>query len=240
MGMIRCGIVVPEKITAVALLTWVYRDQKADLMSGKDLCTAEAEAADPAEYHGGWSGDGCAAVAQMGRVGAIIRGTGHRQRPALHPDAEAIHDLVVALSRTDPLGARLLRYHGRHADRPDFWDAVPAPGPVHRRTGNNRLKVIEDATLPGNSHLERRTRRIRGTNRREPVWIEVFHPFCPLRYVPSFEAVDEARAKYRVWWQALARIAAALPPLQRWRLDGLGAEESPWLTPAACPRAERP
>ena len=231
--MIRCDLVVAETTTAVALLTWVYRDQKADVMSGKDLHAAEAGEADPEDYHGGWSADGCAAMAEIARVGVIVRGTGHRQYPALHPDAEAVHDAVVTLSRIDPLGARLLRHHGRRGDTPDFGACVPAPGPVRRRTGNNRLVIVEDATLPGNSHLERRERRIRGTARRSRVWVEVHYPFCPLSYSPSFEAVAEAQAEYLAWWRALARVTAALPPLGRWRLTGLGANETPWQRRAA-------
>ncbi len=228
MRMIRCDQVVAEPITAVGLLTWVYRDQKADVMSGKELHAAETGTADSETYHGGWSADGCAAIAEIARVGAIVRGTGQHQYPALHPDAEAVHDRVVALSRTDPLGARLLLVHGRRGDTPEFGTTIPAPGPVRRRTGNNRLQIVEDATLPGNSHLERRERRIRGTARRSRVWVEVHYPFCPLSYSPSFEAAAETQAEYQAWWRALARVAAGLPPLRRWRLAGLGANETPW------------
>jgi hypothetical protein len=237
MTIIRCNLVVAEQITATALLTWVYRDQKADRMSGKDLYTGgppKTIGARSENYHGGWSGDGCAAAAEIGRIGTLIRGTGQHQRPALHPDAEAVHDLMVELSKDDPLGARLLCRHARRDDQPDFSDEIPCPGPVRRQAANHRMVTVEDACLPGNSHVERRHRRLPGTTKRTYVWVEVPHLFCPLDYQPSPAAIAESRIEYVVWWRALVKLAAQLPKLGRWQVTGLGAVEIPWSWSETC------
>lgn len=194
MAIISCGIVVREPTTAVALLTWTYRNQKADLMSGRDLHHPGGELPVPGGPRPG--------LAPSGWLRPRIRSTGHLQRPALHPDAEAVHDLVVQVSWTDPAGARLVRDYARLGEIPESGDTSPRPGPVYRRTGNNRLRIVEDGDAPA--------------------------AFCPLRYVPSLDSVAEARAEYAAWWAALERIAAALPPLRRWQLTGLGAAEAPW------------
>jgi len=227
MRLIRCDVLVTEPTTAVDLLTWVYRSQKADLMSGKELHLADGTVVKDAAPAAATSRDGCAALRRQAVVGAIIPGTAHLQRYALHPDAEAVHDLVVELSRRDPLGAALLRQHGRYGDIPDTCDIVPQPEPV-RRLRNRREQIVEDAALPGNSHLEARDGRDPDTGAATTVWVEVAHPYCPIRYWPSAATVLEARVEYRAWWRALAAIAGRLPRLQRWRVTGLGAQEKPW------------
>jgi hypothetical protein len=225
MALIRCNVVVRESITAADLITWVYRDQKAHLMSGQGLHLPEGAdegAHDPEDYHGGWSADGCAALARRAAMGALIPDTGHLQRYALHPDAETVHSLVVERSRPDPLGATLLLRHGRRGDAPDEGETA-RPEPVRRLDREGGERIVEDATLPGGSHLEQRWRLDRKTGRREKVWVEVPHPFCPLRYWPDGAELAHSRLEYRTWWRALRAVAGALPPLRRWRVTGLGA-----------------
>ena len=228
MTIIHCNAIVAEPTTARALLTWVYRDQKADLMSGKELYTGAQCQKIQRESGGAWTRDGCAAMAEIGRVGIVVRGTGQHQRPALHPDAEAVHDLVVELSKSDPLGARLLRLHARRDDKPDYCDEIPRPLPVRRQAANHRMVIVEDAVLAGNSHLERRHCRLSGTTKRAYAWVEVPHHFCPLEYDPSPAWIEESRIEYRVWWRALANIARNVPKLMRWEIGELGAEMTPW------------
>ena len=127
---IRCDAVVPEPTTAAALVTWTYRDQKADAVTGKALVLPGAiphhRSRPPAR-----SRDGCASLARYGALGAVIPGTGHAQRPVLHRDAETVHDAVVALSAADPLGALLLVRHGKSGEPPDHHRGlVPVPEPV--------------------------------------------------------------------------------------------------------------
>jgi hypothetical protein len=227
MRRIRCDVVVAEPTTAVELLTWVYRSQKADLMSGRDLFRADGKPAEATVVPPAWSRDGCAALRRHATLGAIIPGTAHLQSYALHPDAEKVHDLVVELSRHDPLGASLLRQHGRHGDTPDICDVIPHPEPV-RRIRNRRERIVEDAILPGNSHMEAREWHDAATGAATTTWVEISYPYCPLRYFPCPATVLEARVEYCAWWRALAVLAGRLPTLERWRVTGMGAVERPW------------
>lgn len=218
MTIIRCNAVVREPTTVVDLITWVYRSQKADLMSGKDLFVPQQPSSETKAAPGRSS---LADVLEAGRLGAVIRGTAARQRSLLHPDAEAIHDRVVEMSRADWLGPSLLLRCGRAGAVPDYADEVPQPLPVHRMKGRREV-VVEDAMAPGESHLE----AVADGN--TLAWVEVPHPHCPLQYWPTIAEIERSRVDYRAWWRALRDLAAGLPPLQRWNVTGLGAEEQPW------------
>ncbi len=214
MPIIRLDAVVPEAISVADLLIWVYRDQKADRVTGKDLLTGakpRKKAAPPTARK-----DSCLAVEQARLLGAVIPGTGHRQRYRLHPDAEAVHDQMITLSAIDPLGPALLRHYARIASVPDAGGGIPAPAPVHRIDIDGE-HLVDDAFLPDEGHFERHM--IKG----RVVLVRVRYPFCPIRYWPSPEARDDARNQYRVWWTALNRLAETLPPLRRWIPKGLGA-----------------
>ena len=214
--------VVREETTVAELVSWTYRRQKADLITAKPLHLPAAETGTGAPRSS--SRDGCVALARAAALGGIIPTTAQFQRPTLHPDAEAVHDLVVELSRTDPLGAMLLLRHGKSGEPPEIDAEPPRPEPV-TRLRNGREEIVEDAHLPGQSHLERR--RDGGGRHGAAVWVEVPHPYCPIRYWPTLEAAEEARLEYRVWRRALTRIAAELPQLKRWIVGGIGAAETP-------------
>ncbi len=226
MARIRCDIVVAEPITVAALMVWVYRSQKADVMSGRDLAGADGSAAMDAPRRNR-SLDGCARLEDFQNLGALIPSTGHQQRPALHADAEAIHDLVVALSQTDWVGATLVHRHGRSGEPPDYCDEIPTPEPVRRMVGK-RERIVEDDCLPGHSHLEQSRNVDPRSGAVRESWVEIPHCFCPIRYWPTVACVEAARAEYRLWWRTLATLAARLPRLSRWHIIGLGAEERPW------------
>jgi len=218
---IRVDQVVREEITVATLLTWTYLRQKADVMSAKPLHLPEGEGdEDPPQ---GWSKDGCVLLARANRLGEIIPTTAHAQRPALHPDAEIVHDLVVELSRTDPLGAMLLVRHGQAGEAPPQGGVTPHPEPV-TRLRDGREEIVEDASLPGTSHLERRRNpKAKGGG---SVWVEVPHCYCPITYWPPLAEVEESRLEYRVWRRALTTIANRLPQLRRWDVRGIGAAEA--------------
>jgi len=217
---IRLDLTVREEITMVELLTWTYRRQKADLMTAKPLHLPEAPAPTPPPA---WSRDGCVAVARDALLGARIPTTAAAQRPTLHPDADAVHDRVVARSIADPLGAMLLLRHGRSGEPPTWGAEIPRPEPVTRHR-DGREEIIEDATLPGQSHLERR-RPAKGV---AAAWVEVFHPYCPLEYWPSVAVIDQTRLEYAMWRAALVAVFDVLPPLKRWVIRDIGAPSEPW------------
>jgi hypothetical protein len=82
---------------------WAYRQQRVDLMTGRTL--HDVEAAADGETRRGRSADGVAKMIAIGEVGADIRGGGSWGGSAeCHPDAELLHDHVLALPWLDALG----------------------------------------------------------------------------------------------------------------------------------------
>lgn len=207
-----------EPITLTALLVWTYARQKADVMSGKGLWTSERKSASEPEPIQQWSGCGCAQLAAVAALGARIE-RGGWQRPALHPDADLVHDLVVEQSKTDWAGAMLLLRYGRQGGTPEWSDGAQEFEPV--RDARDRIiqnhyddvALVKDAT---------------GRERAVPVL------YCPVRLYPDDAWVAMTRGEYRLWHGALGRLsaglAAALPgkALTRWTVTGLGAAAEPW------------
>jgi len=200
------------------LLVWVYRDQKADKMSGRGLWAPEAEAdAGPnVQVVKRWSACGCAQIEAIGLLGTRIETTGWQQRPTLHPDAEAIHDRLVEMSREDWIGALLLRRHGGDAGVPDWDDGVQELGPVF----DQRDKMVQD-------RYDEVVQVIDAVGRNLLVPLR----YCPLEVYPSDDWVELSRGEYRQWHAALTRLMGRLEgvSLTRWRLDGLGAAAEPWV-----------
>lgn len=89
-----------QTTTLVSLLAWTYRDQRADLMSGDDLdrppgTTTRIDL--PSELRLSGKGMTWDRVAENAASGCVIKTTAGRQRPALHPDAEVVHNIVRAV-----------------------------------------------------------------------------------------------------------------------------------------------
>lgn len=204
-------VAVREDTTLVSLLDWTYRRQKADIMTGKGLWQPEElSGLNDDDYHGGWSGDGCAALESCGALGAIIPGTGHKQRAVVHDDAVAVHDAVVALSRSDWVGAMLLRRYGRQGGMPEWRSSQPRPVPVMPTRGN---KPVVASFV--NEYVGRDGRRRK-----------VSAQYSMIEYVPPPGMVEIMRGEYRAWWAGLS--ALSVPRLSRWRLVGPGAVAEPW------------
>ncbi|HVI52926.1 MAG TPA: hypothetical protein VM661_17085 [Candidatus Sulfotelmatobacter sp.] len=200
------------------LLVWVYRDQKADKMSGRGLWApeAEADAAPGVQVVRRWSGCGCAQLEAIALLGSRIDATGWQQRPVLHPDAEVLHDRLVEMSREDWMGALLLRRYGGDGGMPDWGDGDQELGPVF----DARDKIVQD-------HSDEMVEVVDAVGRNLLVPVR----YCPLEAYPSDDWVALTRGEYRQWFAALERLWARLDGLafSRWRLDGLGAEAEPWM-----------
>ena len=200
------------------LLIWVYRDQKADMMSGLSLWVpqgleGERDGAKSTHY-AGWSGCGCAQLESIAQLGARLNPPGW-QRPALHPDAEVIHEALVAMSHDDWMGALLLLRHARAGDVPEWGNGRQELVPVY----DSRDRVIQDAYDEVVA-----VRNDKGRKYMVPL------RYCPLTRHPSDDWVEMTRGEYRLWVGALGSLAARLAgkPLSRWRLDGLGVAREPW------------
>lgn len=213
------AIALREPTSLVALLVWTYQRQKADAMSGKGLWMSGAKAADPdAEPAQHWSGCGCAQLAAVAALGARIE-RGGWQRPALHADAELVHDLVVEMSKRDWSGAMLLRRYGSQGGAPEWSEGRQEFEP--ERDAKDRIvqdrydevALVKDAV---------------GRPRAVPV------RYCPVRLYPDDAWVDMTRGEYRLWHRALRTLGIMLSgrALTRWAVTGLGAAAEPWDTPS--------
>lgn len=215
------GVLRPrERITAARLVTWAYRDQKADVMTGKGLHGLEA-GVDGYEA-GAFSGAGscCSTIEMNGLLGTVIRSTAWQQRPSLHPDAEAVHDAVLGMNW--PV-AKLLMLHGRTASEPD-WAARQQLEPIIQKGGQVVDHVIAEV-VP----VRYKNREVRN--------VEVC--YCPLAPYPSDEGVAAMRGVYRMWHEGLCELASRLSQMRlvRWAVDGVGAPAEPWPDMGAPARA---
>ena len=202
----------------VALLIWTYQRQRADLMSGKGLFGPERNVVVPeSEPDHQWSGCGCALLEAVHQLGVRIEPAGW-QRPAVHADADLVHDLVVEISRADWLGAMLLRRQARLGAPPEWGEGRQRFEPLR----DARDRVVQDrydevVVLDDNHGV-----------RAVPV------RYCPVVAYPSDAWVEMTRGEYRAWHRALValeRALAALPRergLMRYRIAELGAMAEPW------------
>lgn len=210
-GRRRTGTVRPrERVSAVRLVQWVYREQKADIMSGKGLYDAEASA-DSGNGEVSY-GQSCVAKCETAaRLGDIIRSTGHMQNPALHPDAEIIHDIVCGMHWTR---SNLLISHGRLGTVPEWNSAIQQLDPVEYRG-----EIVED-------RVAEVVEIIKKNRSREQVTVK----FCPVQPYPPDEVVEMHRGVYRTWFAGMLGLVRrlAMAPLVRWEVAGMGAVEEPW------------
>ncbi|MEN2977874.1 hypothetical protein P7L78_19160 [Tistrella bauzanensis] len=119
------------------LLVWVYRDQKADLVTGR---------MDDGRVMG-WRGSSLGRIEAVANLGCRVdgRGAGWGAAGELHRDAAATHEVVETLD----LGTqRVVIRHARAGTRPDWTAGGLRCRPVWRRTatGEVRPRVIYTAT----------------------------------------------------------------------------------------------
>ena len=205
-----------ESTHLVGLLIWVYQRQKADVMTGRSLWSPElaAEAAKLGRPIRQVSRCGCARIGEIGLLGTQIDGGGW-QRPALHPDAELVHDRLVELSRKDWIGALLLQRYGRQGGVPEWDGGRQEFEPVR----DQRDRIIQNRCAEVVMFRDGRGRLI-----------EASVPYCPVQPYPSDEWLALLRGEYAHWFTALQSLAADLSGrvLTRWQMIGLGAEATPW------------
>lgn len=215
-----------QPVSLVALLTWVYRDQRAHVNSHVTL-SLPIHKEDP-DIAPPRLDSACLRLARYGALGADIASTHRHHRPQLHRDAEAVHACVAALSHSDPYGAHLVARHGLWAQAPEFSNDVPIPEPVMRLNAFGRDEIIDDAAAPGNGAMTAQTVTDPQTGVTRLHWVEIPYPFCPLRYWPSPADIAQSRLDYRIWHRALTRLLAILPALARWTVETVGAQANPW------------
>jgi len=190
-----------EATTLLGLLDWAYRRQRVDADESRSLHELEMLA--------GGGGSSAASVAQNGLLGCTIHSTAHKQRPAHHPDAAVVADCVALLATP---GRWLVEQHARAGTVPD-WGQSQHLEPIIQ---DGRPLVVEvervEVRYP---HGARRT---------------VAVTYCPLQLWPGDAWVQMQRAEYARWHRALEVLEVLLggAGLQRWRVEGVGAQEEPW------------
>jgi hypothetical protein len=211
---------------------WAYGAQRVVQATGRALHALESGA-------DGWavlsrSADGCALAAELHELdaGGAIDGGGPIRGvpPAVHPDAEALHEMVLSLPRED---GRLIVRYGQTGEPPDWVPGgarlrqVPNTGPGRTRYRvDYRWELVAYAAL---QDLRRRygvvdargrakfpaaergfTYRARPGGGGHPMDREVRVVWCPLVACPAPEEVDRRRQEYRRWWHAMRALQAEI------------------------------
>jgi hypothetical protein len=164
------------------LLTWTYRDQRADKVLAAPSGLLDAEAA--LDGHGRYltSGDGVASMARIGALGVRVDGGGPSSG-ALHPDAEIVDEAVTMLGKIE---AHLVITHARGASRPDQIEIVPPRAWAVRNRRGRATVEYEDWDRNHN------------------------YGFCPVQWTVAPTTAEVVSLEYAVWWRALDALAVAL------------------------------
>ncbi|EKE70882.1 hypothetical protein [Oceanibaculum indicum] len=198
-----------RQITARALLEWTYRDQCADRLADAGLIGPERDAAGLEPR--GSSADGVAALMRRDVLGVRIDGGPVGVSPRLHPDAEAVHDFVIAA--LPGLSPWMIR-HARAGSCPDWGQAM-------------RPRMEPD--WKGEPRHDGFGRPVRGSYRmiydanRNPI-------ACAVQPADHVIYRDALRQDYRRWYDGVAAVFAAFRHggLEAHRLSGIGADPMPW------------
>lgn len=114
-----------KRIPLKEMLRWAYNRQQVDSLTGKTLDNAKDELF---PFTPGYSADGTAQILARGELGTAIdcAGSNRFARNDVHPDAEALHDIVLELG---PIDARLVVDFGHTGRFPEPMTAIPRPRP---------------------------------------------------------------------------------------------------------------
>jgi hypothetical protein len=194
-----------KKISAIDLLYWVYGVQKAELVYDKvGLFDAEKIADGQMVYSR--SADGCIVVERNGLLGGSVSGGGMFGSSALHEDAEAVHEFVLAMGK---VGRSLVIENAKVGSHPDYMKgAKPRLVPVCN--DNGEVVVYHD------EEKSRKAKRKVGQ-------------YCLLTVDKPAVLIEAQRYAYKIWWNAVNRLACELcHKLKDYEIIGVGLDEMPW------------
>lgn len=199
-GAMACQVVDVER-----LLVWTYQTCQAH--NAVRVGLYEGERAASRTVYAASSGDGCATVAEQGRLGCRVDVSGART-DQLNEDAERVHQLVMMLE-----SRALLIRHGRAGTRPEGFD-IPDP---HLEPVWKDLPRYDSRGLPAPRSFELWT-----DQRRHAIG-------CPLQLSEAVEYVEVMREEFRIWRAGLVALAEALAhtPLRRFRVTGPAVPSEP-------------
>ncbi|MDB5358864.1 MAG: hypothetical protein JWO51_161 [Rhodospirillales bacterium] len=210
-----------EHQTLWQALVWAYRRQCVDVMASRSLL--DMERAIDGDVRGGQSGDGVATLMGRGRLGCTIDGCSGFDGVAVapcHPDAELLHDLVMALSGQS---SALIIEYARKGEQPEPSYATPAPLMTHPdlmnadRTLRDKYEVAlidgkrvpykiisvarERETVPVFEHRGRAGKVQVGT---QDVIVDVL--FAPIEWWPALGLIDMSNEIHRLWVEAMRSL----------------------------------
>ncbi|GAB4368106.1 MAG: hypothetical protein Kow00114_27140 [Kiloniellaceae bacterium] len=184
---------VKEEIDIERLLVWTYHNKAAHKVTAR-ITTRLAPAGFVSNAHG---------VLRMAALGCRIdnlAGAGFAGAGDLDPDAEAVHEAVLALPVSE--GALVLQ-HALSGTRPDWLPGAAARmRPVLRGNGRPEMVYWDPPKC------------------RKPA-------YCRVTADPSQSSIDFARGLYRCWWGALFRLAGTLR-LRQFMVTGPAVLQEPW------------
>ncbi len=216
-------------------VTWAYRDQLVDRLSGRTLPGME-RAGEEGEARA-TSRDGIAALQRIAALGLRIPGGGcWGGSTDCHPDAEQLHDIVLDIGRERWLAAALILRFGQSGEPPPTTDQQPVPYPTEPDWERDRIgrAVIAGQTVCYRVAVaERVAERIpiierRGRSRRVIVgyrWESRDIEYCPLDWQPSPQWIEAVNGEHRAWRAAMDLLLARLGgvPFRSHRIQGVQA-----------------
>lgn len=211
-------------IDVEALVRWTYEVQCADVIigSGVGLFPGEAYADGVWGVFGG-GGDSYERVKRVAVLGCRVDGGGFR-RGDLHPDAELVHDAVMALVVYARSAALNVLQFGIAGCRPDWrehaatrWESCETRrrrkgdlGPVYKHDPD-RVPVYEYAKGAKGGH--------------RPL-------YCPIRLIDHPLSIEYSRRVYASWHGGLVALkvvfAANQERLSAHTVTGPGVPAAPW------------
>lgn len=232
---------------------WTYRIQRVQTALDQALFDAE-QALDSGRDVARSSTCGVHAMERLNLYGTFIDGGGPLWGVSgeVHPDAEAVHNAVLALP--DRLAAVSVVTYARLGEPPP-WVPTTQKLKKLRRDGKGRAHMVSAEWVPyplrsavadwllqrGESVV---TRAGRSRIAQEEAGFtfrptddghgrEVLQRWCPLELQPSTAWIENVNGAYRLWHGGMMALLAALidKPLRDHAVQGFRAPHSPWSTP---------
>lgn len=172
------------------LLIWTYKDQAADSVAQQFMGRAPVLAIQRG-------------ILERAALGVAIdcSGSAGFANGRLHPDADAVNDVVLAMASAD---RGLIISYAKSEGAPDWMPgAISRPVPLRRPNGKPRVEYYD-------------------IDRRKP-------SHCPIVYTPHPERIVAAREVFSSWHRAIEAVRRALPGLQRFSAAPPSLPAAPWI-----------
>ena len=198
---------IREKTSLVDILIWVYQRQKADQVSKTSLWSPYQNSQWQLEVGRKSSGCGCARLLAIHQTGIYATAEGQHYQGDLHPDAERLHDAMIAFSQQDWQAAALLQRYAARAEYPEYFQGVQVFVPLY----DDHDKIIQDRYDEVILKKGKKAHSI-------PIL------YCPVELYPATSWVEMINMEYTLWQSSLRRFMIFLGEIDliRWEIVELG------------------